>query len=171
MLKNQMFLFGMVVMLTISALLFPAISQGAPQDTVDGAVRCPVCGMFVAKYPGWIAQIALGSNDPASFDGVKDMMAYYFAPTKFGGQPLAENAEVWVKDYYSLKWLDGRQAFFVLGSDVHGPMGHELIPFSSKAAAESFLVDHHGQRIVTFSEITSELITRLRSGQTMKPMK
>ena len=57
------------------------------------------------------------------------------------------------------------------GSDVYGPMGHELIPFSSRAAAENFLKDHHGKQVISFSEITSELIESLRKGHKMKKMK
>ena len=35
-----------------------------------------------------------------------------------------------------MKLDKAKEAFFVIGSDVYGPMGHELIPFASKADAE-----------------------------------
>jgi copper chaperone NosL len=56
----------------------------------------------------------------------------------------------------------------VVGSDVHGPMGHELIPFSTRAGAESFLADHHGKQILSFAEITPELVEELRGTDRMK---
>ena len=77
-------------------------------------------------------------------------------------------SNIYVKDYYSLKWFSAKDAFYIIGSDVYGPMGHELIPFESKGAAESFLKDHHGKEIITFGDITPELIDSLRAGQRMR---
>ena len=152
-------------------LFLASIAGAAPLEEVESDARCPVCGMFVAKYDVWVTQIRYGDSTIHSFDGVKDMMAYYHNPVVYNGQEQVKIAEIWVKDYYSLKWLNARQAFFVIGSDVHGPMGHELIPFSIKAAAESFFADHHGRRILTFDEITVEIVDQLRVGNSMKNMK
>jgi nitrous oxide reductase accessory protein NosL len=58
-----------------------------------------------------------------------------------------------------LKHIDGRAAFYVIGSDVMGPMGKELVPFASEAAARDFLKDHRGQRVLTFKEITSATLS------------
>ena len=130
--------------------------------------RCPVCGMFVAKYPQWLAQVKMADGSSQSFDGVKDMMAYYFSPQQYGAAPQVAVDEIYVKDYYSQKWIDGKKAFFVQGSDVYGPMGHELIPFADQAAAESFVKDHQGKTIYSFSQITPEIIEFLRKGHKMK---
>ena len=51
-------------------------------------------------------------------------------------------------DYYALEPIDGRTAFYVVGSDVFGPMGKELIPFAQRAQAEEFLKDHKGRAIL-----------------------
>ena len=153
------------------SLLSMSIAGAAPLENIEADTRCPVCGMFVAKFDVWITQIRYDDSTVFSFDGVKDMMAYYHNPAAYNGQDQSKISEIWVKDYYSLKWLDARQAFFVIGSDVHGPMGHELIPFSSKAAAESFHTDHHGRQILLFDEITVETVDRLRVGNRMKNMK
>ena len=124
--------------------------------------------MFVAKYPQWLAQVNMSDGSAEVFDGVKDMMAYYFAPQQFGAAAGITVEEIMVKDYYSQKWTDGKKAIFVLGSDVYGPMGHELIPFDSLAGAESFFKDHHGKTIYNFSEITPDVIESLRKGHKMK---
>ncbi len=150
--------------------LLISTAAAAPLEKVNSDARCPVCGMFVAKYDVWITQIRYDESIVFSFDGVKDMMAYYHNPAAYNGQDQAKISEIWVKDYYSLKWLDARRAFFVIGSDVHGPMGHELIPFASKTAAESFLTDHHGRQILVFDELTFEIIEQLRVGNRMKSM-
>ena len=137
-------------------------------DTVSSQERCPVCGMFVVKYPNWLAQIQYDDLEQTKFfDGVKDMMVFYFDPERYEGPPV-ESINIYVKDYYSLKWFMAKDAYYVVGSDVYGPMGHELIPFESKGAADSFLKDHHGKKILTFGEITQELINSLRVGQKMR---
>jgi len=145
-----------------------ATMPAAALDQLPADARCPVCGMFVAKYEVWVTRLQIGDDKFLDFDGVKDLMAYYFQPTAYGGEQSDRNGRIWVKDYYSLKWLDGRQASFVVGSDVNGPMGHELVPFSTRAGAESFLADHHGKKILSFAEITPELVEELRGVERMK---
>lgn len=140
----------------------------APLDDIKPDSRCAVCGMFVAKYEVWITQIRHNDESLDNFDGVKDMMAYYLHPEKYGSHTKDSIREMWVKDYYSLKWLDAKKAFYVVGSDVHGPMGHEFIPFSTRAAAEAFMKDHHGEKMYAFDEITGDIVGKLRSGSKMK---
>lgn len=160
------------IILVFTAILcsvYPAVSKPLSEVAeIEKDSRCPVCGMFVAKYPNWLSQLLLSNGRSEAFDGVKDMMAYYFAPQNYG---LAEGitvAQVQVKDYYSQNWIDGRAALYVIGSDVHGPMGHELIAFETRPAAENFMQDHAGKKILEFSEITEELIDSMRKGHTMK---
>lgn len=159
----------LIVFVTMALFLAGGKSHGEPVMKVPSEARCPVCGMFVAKYPGWIVQVRHGSPPAARlFDGVKDMMTFYFSPERFGSSPSAEIGEIWVKDYYTLEWLDGRQAFYAVGSDVYGPMGHELIPFNSRVAAESFMKDHRAREILTFDQITRELVDSMTLGQKMR---
>ncbi len=133
--------------------------------------RCPVCGMFVAKYPQWVAAITLEDGKRYYFDGVKDMLAYYFAPQDFGGTAGQKNKEIEVTEYYRQQLIEAEKAWYVIGSDVLGPMGHELIPFASKAAAENFKKDHHGTEIILFQDITAERIDSMRQGHKMKMKK
>ena len=152
------------------ALCFCLASTSVYADPVDKPSekeRCQVCGMFVAKYPAWLAQLRLADGKTLFFDGVKDMMAWYFEPQKYGGSSSV--IEVYVTDYYSQAWIDGTKAFYVSGSDTMGPMGHELIPFDSEKAAAVFKKDHHGKKILSFEQIDLEMIEAMRMG--MKGMK
>lgn len=124
--------------------------------------KCPVCGMFVAKYPDFIAQAVFRDGAVFHFDGVKDLMKFYFRLDRYSpGRKEADIASIWVTDYYRMSLIDGRRAHYVIGSDVYGPMGKELIPFEKKAEAEEFLRDHRGERIIPFDAITPDLIRRL----------
>jgi copper chaperone NosL len=57
--------------------------------------------------------------------------------------------------------MDVRTAFFVIWSDVYGPMGHELIPFENEADAKQFMKEHKGKRILRFQEIRPKIIHSL----------
>ena len=159
----------LVIFVQLVVFVSASFSADKPSDAVTDQTRCTVCGMFVSKYPNWLAQIQYEDAGQTNFfDGVKDMMAFYFNPEQYGGASRDKISEIFVKDYYSLKWLPGKDAFYVVGSDVYGPMGHELIPFATREAAESFSKDHHGEEILIFNEITPKLIESLRMGQKMR---
>jgi copper chaperone NosL len=164
-----------IVIVTVLFLVFSvqgSIAAGPKAgEGVNKESRCPVCGMFVAKYPQWLTQVNMSDDSAEVFDGVKDMMAYYFSPQQFGAAKGITAGDVFVRAYYSQEWIDAKKAMFVIGSDVYGPMGHELIPFASQAGAESFFKDHHGSKIYSFSEITPEIVEALRKGHKMKGMK
>lgn len=129
--------------------------------------KCPVCGMLIYKYPRWAAQIFYKHSDHEhrySFDGVKDMMKFYFDPMKWGDYKDYNRrnlTKILVTDYYSQKAIDGRVAFYVIGSDIYGPMGHELIPFANEDDAKNFKEDHKGKKVIQFKDITKEEVYSL----------
>lgn len=118
--------------------------------------------MFVAPYPAWIAVIVLKDRTALFFDGPKDLFTYYADVAKYSsGRSRADIAAVWVKDYYTLASIDGMKALYVTGSDVLGPMGKELVPFSNEADAATFLKDHKGKQILRFGDITPQVLKTL----------
>jgi nitrous oxide reductase accessory protein NosL len=129
--------------------------------SVEEHEKCPVCGMFVYKYPKWAARVEMnlaGKDHHEVFDGVKDMLKFYFNPSKWGKYDGIKINGMQVTDYYSQKAINAHKAFYVIGSDVHGPMGHELIPFITEGDAQVFMKDHQGKQIVIFNEITEEQV-------------
>ena len=124
--------------------------------------KCPVCGMFVYKYPDWLAEIIFKDGSVDFFDGAKDLFKYYFSLNKYRpGKNKKDIAAIYVMEYYDMQLIDARKAFFVMGSDIYGPMGHELIPFAAEADARAFMKDHKGKRILRFQAITPKVIHKL----------
>lgn len=124
--------------------------------------KCPVCGMFVAKYPQWVGVITLKSGNRFYFDGAKDLFKFRFDPAAFVPDVTPEDlATVHVTEYYDLKLIPAETAWYVIGSDVFGPMGNELIPFTNKADAETFMKDHQGRELLAFDQITIKTVKRL----------
>ncbi len=152
-------------------LLLTALSPGggaAPVDTPNPAPTdtCPVCGMFVAKYPDWIATVRYQDGHAHHFDGAKDLFKYLLDLPKWApGHQAGQIARIAVTDYYSVTRIDARQAWYVIGSDVLGPMGHELVPFATREDADAFLHDHAAKRILLFGDVTQELLRDLDAGR------
>ena len=124
--------------------------------------RCPVCGMFVTPFPKWLTQIQFKDGTHHTFDGMKCLFRYYFTPEKFNPDGLKKTINrILVRDYYNLEFIDHDKAIYVVGSNVYGPMGHEVIPFGDKKAAETFLSEHVGLRLYRFDQVTIQLLDRL----------
>jgi copper chaperone NosL len=125
-------------------------------------VKCPVCGMFVAKYLDWVGQIHFKDGSVEFFDGAKDLFKYYLDMKKYhSARTQKEIVAIYVTEYYDLRSIDARKAFFVVGSEVYGPMGRELISLTTRQDAEGFLKDHKGRLILRFEDITPKLIATL----------
>jgi nitrous oxide reductase accessory protein NosL len=150
------------ILFILAGFLIGAQTAGeAPQPPAkpSPANKCPVCGMFVAGYTDFLAAVVFRDGATAYFDGCKDMFRFLLDMAKYApGRRRDDVASVWATDYYSLKWIDGTAAFFVLGSDVLGPMGRELIPFGREAEAKEFLKDHKGKSLLRFADVTPDVV-------------
>lgn len=135
------------------------ITRSKGQIEVPEEAKCPVCGMFVSKYPKWASLVEEGTTKHY-FDGVKDMMKFYIFDADFPYNRTSIR-NITVTDFYTLDAIDAKQAFYVLGSDVYGPMGNELIPFLTQKAAQNFMADHKGKKIIRFHDITPGIVMKL----------
>lgn len=139
-----------------------ALAEGRKPITPSAKDKCAVCGMFVAKYKNFVAEIVFKDGSYAAFDGAKDMFKYYFNMNKYNASKKVSDIDmIYVTDYYSTGFIDGRAAYYVAGSNVYGPMGKEFICFQKEAEAREFMVDHSGTALLKFSEITPEIIKTL----------
>jgi copper chaperone NosL len=130
--------------------------------TIKKTDRCPVCGMFVYKYPKWVACIVFQSGEAYFYDGAKDMFKHVFDTAKYTPGKTTENIKsIYVTDYYEVELIDAKTAYYVIGSDVLGPMGHELLPLKDREAAQEFLEDHRGKAILRYQDVTPAVIESL----------
>ena len=155
-----------VFLIILVALCLPnamAAPQGIPKPgPMD---MCPVCGMLVSKYPNWVAVVVYKDDHAHFFDGAKDFFKFLATPGKYDTRHSEDRvAAMWVTEFYGLTRIDARKAFYVIGSDVLGPMGHELVPLETEADALDFLKEHKGRRIVSFDQVTPEMIAALDKG-------
>ncbi|MBK8898623.1 MAG: nitrous oxide reductase accessory protein NosL [Candidatus Competibacteraceae bacterium] len=144
----------------------PAWSQELQLPAPGSKDTCPVCGMFVSRYPDWVATVLYKDGHVHHFDGAKDLFKYLLNLPKYApDHTQADIAATGVTDYYGVKRLDARAAWYVIGSDVLGPMGHEPVPLATQADAEEFQRDHKGKRILRFDELTPPVLDNLDQGK------
>ena len=153
------------VLLAVAQLLALPSALAAPP--LPGAMDlCPVCGMLVAKYPNWLAIAVYRDGHAHFFDGAKDLFKYLGDLPRYApGHRSSDLAELWVTEFYGLTRIDARQAIYVVGSDVLGPMGHEFVALDGRRDAEDFLREHHGRRLLGFAQVNAQLASRLDQGR------
>ncbi|MCL9813069.1 nitrous oxide reductase accessory protein NosL [Natranaeroarchaeum aerophilus] len=151
----------------------------APEPiALDDGQSCDQCGMVIEEHPGPTGQIFFEDypddrEGPAHFCSGTCTYRYRFDAEDAGETPIV----TYLTDYsgvdYSLTG-DEEQPFisahldaddyaeetgitFVAGSDAHGAMGPDLIPFEDDGDATTF-ADEHGGDVVTHGEINRELL-------------
>jgi nitrous oxide reductase accessory protein NosL len=144
----------LVLVLLIDAVLMQGVVWATEFIAPKPKDKCPVCGMFVAKYQKWVAEIVFKDGSYEVFDGCKDMFKYYFNMAKYTKKKSRDDiAEIYVTEYYTLKIHKASEVLFVVGSDVLGPMGHELIPVKGADEVKIFQIGHGGDKVFRFDEI------------------
>jgi nitrous oxide reductase accessory protein NosL len=148
--------------LIIFFLVAVPLAAGPTDPTPPHKEKCTVCGMFVSMFADRNARIQFKDATQAIFCGAKCMFKYYLNMKKYNPAKNKEDMTVIsVKDYYSATSIDALKAFFVIWSDVYGPMGHEPIPFEKETDAKRFLKEHKGKKILGFKDINPNLIKSL----------
>lgn len=132
----------------LAALLITAC--GGESEAQD---RCDLCGMRVGADSGWRAGGESAEGAPLAFDTPKCLFRRH--------HERGEVRDAWVIEYYSQQRRPARELFFVIGSDLEGPMGRDLVPVAGREAAERLMRDHHGQRVLAFDEVTREVTAAL----------
>ncbi|MFD1587553.1 nitrous oxide reductase accessory protein NosL [Halorientalis brevis] len=153
---------------------------GAVTLTTDDA--CEVCGMIIPNHPGPTTEIFYpgeqpsGHENPARFDSTWEAFNYDFERQDRGWT----RAVMYVTDYSNVDYrtfeeqgdtmisthvnaedfVAARKVTFVVGSEVKGAMGKDLIAFSKESDAQSFK-DEWGGELVTVDDVTPQMIAQL----------
>lgn len=162
-----------VLLSLLLSITMISTSQGSqdpaagPQE-ITADLACGKCAMFPAQYPQWQAQVVFNDGKMTPFDGGKCMFGFLFTMSESAqGHSTDDIAAVWVREFNTGDWIDGKGAHYVVGSDKMGPMGKELIPFGDAASAERFQKEHGGQ-IARYDAITMETLKPLMGKMHMK---
>ena len=124
------------------ALVFFAAACGG-----DEHPRCAECGMATGRDPKWEAGVTTADGKALVFDTPRCLLRWLRSEGARGA------AGPWVTEYYSSRKAPAAFVYYVIGSDVSGPMGREVVPVSTRPSAERFMAEHHGTAVRDFDHL------------------
>jgi nitrous oxide reductase accessory protein NosL len=161
---------------------FTGSTQTEQRDaiTLTEEDHCDVCGMVIPNHPGPSSEIFYADSqpndhaNPARFDSTWEAFKFDFAREDWTRQAF------FVTDYSSVEYelitdggqqlisrhvdaasfVDAQSVTFVVGSEVVGTMGDDLIAFSDEPDANAFSQEYGGD-LVTFDDVTPTMISQL----------
>ncbi len=137
--------------------LDPLVPRAVPAEA-----RCPVCGMYPARHPRWAAQVVFKDGATHFFDSPVDLFGFMNGVGRHSSPyTMKEAAAQFVTDFETGEWVAAERAFYVSGSSIVGPMRDADLPaFARREAAETF-VRERGGSVLSFADVTPELIRPL----------
>lgn len=153
---RDLFLRSLLVACVAIAAALASCDGGDPQASAQPAgARCAHCGMRVDPASEWRAGLTTAAGEALSFDAPKCMFRV------LRGERGRDAREPWVIEYYASERRPASSLFYVIGADVMSPMGRDLVPIEGRERAERFMRDHHGERVLSFDEVTAPVIDTL----------
>jgi copper chaperone NosL len=135
-------------------LLAAATVLGAACKSKPAEQRCKHCGMKIDPASAWRTELVAADGSTTSFDTPRCALTSWRS-----GKLQASSLRV--QDYYDRRWRSGDELRFVLGGDVIGPMGPDLVPVDP-ARATKFIQDHAADRALRLDEITMDVLTSVK---------
>ncbi len=132
------------------------LKKGKIVEPSDNQEKCPVCGMYPARFPRNKCQIQTPKKTIYHFCSTHCLFKFIQNPAEYAGvkvQPFL----IWVVDYHSGRWIGAKAAYYVVGSSQTGPMGKEAFAFDKMADAKTF-AGKHGGKVIIFGGVTVERI-------------
>lgn len=136
----------------------------APQ-AVPAQARCPVCGMYPARYGQWAAQVHTRDGNVHYFDSPVEFLTFLRELPRYGkGLKAKDLVAGYVTDHANGGWVNAVEAHYVAGSSIKGPMGEEAFPaFSTRESAEA-VVKEKGGEILAWDALVAQFAGMKRGG-------
>ena len=116
--------------------------------------RCKNCGMKIDPKSAWTARLVAPDGTLVSFDTPRCALTSWRS-----GKTQAKALRV--QEYYDRVWRDAVEVRFVIGGDVLGPMGPDLVPVDGPRAAK-FVQDHGADRALPIDQVTMEVLNTIK---------
>jgi|GEM_PF-1293593 len=123
---------------------------------ISGGDRCPVCAMKVKNHSKFASAIQLKDGTTYYFCGTGCMIRSWMHPDTFLGVPKNMLDTPIVRDYFTGNEMDARDALWVAGSDIVGPMGPALVPLRNQTDFDAFLRRHGGTSSFRLEDMNPE---------------
>ncbi|QOC21920.1 nitrous oxide reductase accessory protein NosL [Wenzhouxiangella sp. AB-CW3] len=132
--------------------------------TLTDEHECTLCGMTIVRFPGPKGQACLRDGEMLPFCSTGDLISWAWQPESapaIAALFMHDLSLTGWDDPSDEHWVRATEAWFVLGHDQRGAMGHAPAPFSVKQNAETF-AGQHGGRIYTWDELDWDIMREHR---------
>jgi copper chaperone NosL len=135
---------------------------------IEPGDSCHVCGMLIESFPGPKGEAFLDRQGEAlKFCSTMDLFAFLKQP-----ENETRLSHAYVHDIGVTPWGDpsdeafirAEEAWYVVGHDQPGAMGHTLASFAERSDAEAFR-EIHGGELLAYADIDLDLLGRLGRGE------
>jgi nitrous oxide reductase accessory protein NosL len=133
--------------------------------TITKDDRCPVCAMRPADHPKFSSAIGLKNGKTFYFCSTGCMIRSWMHPEAFLGVEKKELMIPVVREYFTGAEIDARDAEWIAGSDIVGPMGPALVPVKGEKAIEAFRRRHGGKIVFKLDEIDDKRWEEISGGR------
>lgn len=154
--RRRAFVIGSCSTVALAALGVP--TMGALGALGSGCkrqddTRCKHCGMRIEPGSAWRTELVGDDGKVVAFDTPRCALQSWRS-----GKTAAKSIRV--QEYYDRQAREGSAVRFVIGGDVVGPMGADLVPVDPLRASK-FIQDHGAERAFQLEEITPEVLAAI----------
>lgn len=136
------------VLSSVVALVLPLATACKREE------RCKNCGMRIDPTSPWRTELVSEDGKVTSFDTPRCAFQSWRS-----GATAAKTLRI--QDYYDRQWREGPSLRFMIGGDVTGPMGPDLVPVDPSRASK-FIQDHGAERALREDEVTASVLANLK---------
>ena len=114
----------------LAFLVFPAFLAAQPFPVPQGA-KCDECGMSVERDSKFVSEVLSSDGKNLFFCDIGDMLFHF-------RKDREKIKAVYVKDYGSGEWVEGKKAFYVLNKGIKTPMSWGIAAFAGQSGARNW---------------------------------
>lgn len=115
--------------------------------------RCKHCGMKIDPASAWRAELVGDDGQVTQFDTPRCALTSW----RSGTTPAKA---IRVQEYYDRQMRDGNDVRFIVGGDVLGPMGPDIVPVDPPRSSK-FVQDHAADRALRLEEVTPQILSSI----------
>lgn len=164
------------VMVTITLLVSGSANYlTAAQDLElpDGSrvqlpVTCPVCEMKIESDSAVMGASVFADGKVVLFDNISEFLRYLLSPQTFGFE-MKNIKRSFVLEHHSDKFIEAKDAFYVIGPEVTAVMGPETFALSDREAADKIASGSRDKKVLAFHEVSLQDVSPRKKILRLKP--
>lgn len=131
--------------------------ESGPVEIYYGEDICERCKMIISEKD-FAAQYQLSNGKTHKFDDIGCMIHYV-------DEHDNNISSVYVIDFDSLQWIDGKDAYFVWTDNIKTPMGYGIIAFKDSQEAKESVEKQKGKPLGSLKDASEWVLKDMNNNQ------